>query len=71
MPRVSQNYDIMVEIFPENEKDRRTIAYITDIMTRGVPISEGSRFRYMRDPGERSLYIGGFAYYNQGSGVTM
>ncbi len=35
---------------PQNGKIRRMIAYITDIMKHGeVPISEGSRFRYMRN----------------------
>ncbi len=71
MLRVSQDYDITVELFPENERDKGVIAYFTEMVTRGSPISEGSRFRYMRDTGGHSLYAGSFAYYNYGSGVTM
>ena len=71
MLRASQNYDMTVELFPENEKDKQAIGYFTDMVTRGVPISEGSRFRYMRDKGGHGLYAGSFAYYNYGDGVTM
>ena len=71
LPRVSQDYDMMVELFPENEKDKGAIAYFTEMVTRGVPISDGSRFRYMRDEGGHSVYTGSFAYYNYGDGVTM
>ena len=71
MLRASQDYDILVELFPENEKDKGVIAYFTEMVTRGTPISEESRFRYMRDSGGHSLYVGSFAYYNYGSGVTM
>ncbi len=71
MLRISQDYDITVELFPENEQDKGVIAYFTEMVTRGSPISEGSRFRYMRDTGGHSLYAGSFAYYNYGSGVTM
>lgn len=69
--RASQNYDIAVELFPENEKDKGVIAYFTEMVTRGVPVSEGSRFRYIRDDGGHSLYVASFAYYNYGNGVTM
>ena len=71
MPRASQDYDIMIDLFPENEKDKGAIAYFTEMAARGVPISEGSRFRYLRDASGHSLYTGSFAYYNQGSGVTI
>ena len=71
MLRASQDYDIMVELFPESEKDKGAIAYFTEMVTRGVPISDGSRFRYMRNDGGHSLYAGSFAYYSHGNGVTM
>ncbi len=71
MPRASQDYDIMVDLFPENVKDNGAIAYFTEMVSRGTEISEDSRFRYMRDAGGHSLYTGSFAYYNPGSGVTM
>ena len=69
--RVAQDYDFMVELFPENESSQAVIAYFTNMVTRGAPISEGSRFRYIRDAGGHSLYTGSFAYYNPGNGVTM
>lgn len=71
MPRSSQDYDMMVELFPENAKDNRGFAYFTDMISRGTVISEGSRFRYIRDAGGHSLYVGSFAYYTYGNGVTM
>lgn len=69
--RIAQDYDFMVELFPENEKSQAAIAYFTNMVTRGTPISDGSRFRYIRDAGGHSLYTGSFAYYNSGNGVTM
>lgn len=71
LTRASQDYDIFVELFPENVEDKRAIAYFTEMVSRGTVISEGSRFRYLRDGGGHSLYAGSFAYYNHGSGVTM
>ena len=69
--RVSQDYDIIVELFPDNKENRGAIAYFTDLITKGAPISAESRFRYLRDATGHSLYAGSFAYYNRGSGVTM
>ena len=71
LPRTSQDYDITVELFPENEKDRGAIAYFTEMIRRGSPISEESHFRYLRDAAGHNLYAGSFAYYNRGSGVTI
>ena len=71
MYNLAQDNDVLVELFPENEKDKDALAYLTNMLSGGTPIAEGSRFRYRRDAGGYSLYTGGFAYYNQGSGVTM
>ncbi len=71
MPNLSQDNDIVVELFPENEKDQEAIAYFTSMVSTGTPIAEGSRFRYRRDAGGRSYYSGSFAYYYPGNGVTM
>lgn len=71
MARASQDYDIFVELFPENVNDKGAIAYFTKMVSQGTVISEDSRFRYLRDGGGHSLYAGSFAYYNYGSGVTM
>ena len=71
MLRTAQDYDIVVELFPENEKNPAAVAYFTEMVSGGTPISAGSRFRFRRDNSGHSLYTGSFAYYNEGSGVTM
>ena len=71
MVGLSQDYDILVELFPENEKNPETISYFTGMVSGGTVIAEGTRFRYHRDAGGNSFYTGNFAYYNPGNGVTM
>lgn len=71
LSRLAQDYDIQIELFPENEKDQNAIAYFTEMVTGGTAIADGSRFRYMRDSNGHSFYTGSFAYYYPGSGVTM
>ena len=71
MVGLSQDNDIIVELFPENEKNPAAISYFTSMVTSGTVIADGTRFRYHRDAGGNSFYTGNFAYYNQGSGVTM
>lgn len=68
---LSQDYDILVELFPENEKSPEAISYFTGMVSGGSAIAEGTRFRYHRDAGGNSFYTGNFAYYNPGNGVTM
>lgn len=69
--RISQDYDVMVELFPENEKDPSAIAYFTDMVSNGTLISEDSKFRYLRDANGHNLYVGSFAYYSSDHGITM
>jgi nitrogen fixation/metabolism regulation signal transduction histidine kinase len=71
MVGLSQDNDIVVELFPENEQNPAAIAYFTRMVSGGTAIADGTRFRYRRDNGGNSYYTGNFAYYNQGSGVTM
>ena len=71
MVGLAQDNDIIVELFPENEKNPAAIAYFTRMVSGGTVIAEGTRFRYRRDASGNSFYTGNFAYYNQGSGVTM
>ena len=71
MYNLSQDNDVLVELFPENEKNQDAISYLTAMLSGGTPIADGSRFRYRRDAGGHSIYTGGFAYYNKGTGVTM
>ncbi|MBR4755900.1 MAG: HAMP domain-containing histidine kinase, partial [Bacteroidales bacterium] len=71
MFNISKNNDILVELFPENEKDQDAIAYFTQMVSLGTPIADGSRFRFRKDAGGRNYYTGSFAYYYPGNGVTM
>lgn len=71
MVGLSQDYDIIVELFPENEKNPEAISYFTGMVSGGTVIADGTRFRYHRDAGGNSFYTGNFAYYNPGNGVTM
>ncbi|MBR1926866.1 MAG: cache domain-containing protein, partial [Bacteroidales bacterium] len=71
MVGLSQDNDIIVELFPENEKNPAAITYFTRMVSGGTVIADGTRFRYHRDAAGNSFYTGNFAYYNQGSGVTM
>ena len=71
LSRLAQDYDIQIELFPEDEKDQNAIAYFTEMVTGGTPIADGSRFRYRRDSNGHSFYTGSFAYYYPGKGVTM
>lgn len=71
MVGLSQDNDLIVELFPENEQNPAAIAYFTRMVSGGTPIADGTRFRFWRDTGGNSFYTGDFAYYNQSSGVTM
>ena len=71
MYNLSQDNDLMVELFRENEKDKDAIAYFTEMVSGGTPIADGSRFRYRRDSGGNNFYTGSFAYYDPESGITM
>lgn len=71
MVGLSQDNDIIVELFPENEKNPSAITYFTRMVSEGTVIAEGTRFRYHRDSGGNNFYTGNFAYYTQGNGVTM
>ena len=65
MYNLSQDNDLMVELFRENEKDKDAIAYFTEMVSGGTPIADGSRFRYRRDSGGNNFYTGSFAYYEK------
>ncbi len=69
--RVSQNYDIIVELFPENITDPQAIAYFREMLSDGTMIADNSKFLYKRDANGNNLYVGSFAYYDPSSGVTM
>lgn len=69
--RASQNYDVVVELFPENISDPRATIYFREMLSDGIPIAENSKFLYKSDSNGHNLYVGSFAYYDPSSGVTM
>lgn len=69
--RISQDYDIGVDLFREDMMTQHTISYFTNLMSQGIPIHENSRFRYLSDENGNHMYVGNFAYYNTGNGLTM
>jgi Signal transduction histidine kinase involved in nitrogen fixation and metabolism regulation len=71
LSRLAQDYDIGIELFPDSEKTPETMAYFTGMVNNGTPIADNSRFRFHRSTDGSGLYVGGFAYYNPGSGLTM
>ncbi len=71
MVGLSQDNDIIVELFPENEQNPAAVNYFTRMVSEGTAIADGTRFRYRRDNNGNSFYTGNFAYYNSGTGVTM
>lgn len=70
MYQVSQDYDIMVELFGSNIKDPAAIAYFSNRVSGGTAIADGSRFLFMRDGNGHMLYTGVFLYYLGRNGVT-
>jgi len=68
--RISQDYDLMVEIFRDADPDERGMAYYYNIISNGKPVEEGSHFLYMRDAGGYTIYIGNFTFYESKSGLT-
>ncbi|MBQ0144275.1 MAG: hypothetical protein KBS78_03735, partial [Bacteroidales bacterium] len=69
--RISQDYDVGVEIFTEDMKTPQTVAYFTSMVSSGIAINEGSRFRYISDDKGNHLYVGSFAFYSPDNGLAM
>jgi len=68
--RISQNNDIIVELFSAQNNDQQAIAYFNSVLASGTRISNASRFLYLRDASGHTIYTGNFVYYNEEVGVT-
>lgn len=69
--RISQDHNIIVELYPDMNNNRQVAAYVSERASAGTLISEGSRFRYLHDAGGRGIYTGCFVYYSQKNGLSV
>lgn len=67
LSRVRQEYDIDVVLIDEN--DRESQLYFSKIAGGGVPVADGSSFRYITDSNGNSSYAGIFMFYSRESGL--
>lgn len=70
MGRISQDYDVGLFIFNDNEGDPSVLAYISERFINGTRLSDASRFVYNRTPQGRAQYTGRFVYRAPGGGGT-
>lgn len=66
--RMSQEYEVGLFLFKDNEGDPAVMSYIADLLARGTPIADNSRFQYSRSANGMSQYTGHFVYYSPASG---
>ena len=65
--RLRQSCDIDVAVIKEN--DRRTAARFSELLRTGTPITNDSRFMFIKDANGSRGYAGIFAFYNPQSGL--
>lgn len=68
MGRLRQNCDLDVVVIKEG--NQRAGAIFNEMIRTGVPISNGSRFMFVKDSKGNSSYAGTFAFYNKEHGLT-
>lgn len=68
--RMSQEYDLGLYLFSDNNADDSVLSYLADLYANGSPIADNSRFIYSRSASGTSRYAGRFAYYTPDSGMT-
>lgn len=68
--RMSQEYDVGLYLFKDNEGDANVLSYLADLFAKGSPIADNSRFIYSRSANGMSRYAGRFAYYAPAQGMT-
>lgn len=66
--RMSQEYEVGLLLFKDNEGDPGVISYIADLLARGTPIADNSRFYYSRSANGMAQYTGHFVYYSPATG---
>lgn len=65
--RIRQSYDVLVSVI--RDKDSRGLAYFNNVLSTGVPISEGSRFLFMTKENGTNSYVGAFLFWSEETGV--
>ena len=68
--RMSQDYELGLFMFKENEGDPAILAYLSDLLSRGSAIADNSRFMYSRSANGMSQYTGHFVYFNTVAGMV-
>jgi len=68
--RISQDYDLSVYLFNDNEQNPAIIQFFNDRVRNGIPISDNSRFRYTYNANGHIRYTGMFIYIHPNAGVT-
>ncbi len=75
---ITQDYNITVTLSKENDnttytvmgEEVPTLEYFSTIISSASPLSNYSRFAYLRLPNGASSYIGAFSYYSERSGLV-
>lgn len=68
--RNEQDYSISVYVFNNTNNSRAAANQYNAILKDGVPISDNSRFLYVKRDGGHSYYVGVFLYLIEGSGLS-
>ncbi len=68
--RSDQEYTVTAYVFNDNNSGRAAAAQYNSIIKDGVPISDNSRFLYVKRDNGHSYYVGLFLYLIEGSGVS-
>lgn len=66
--RLSQDYEVGMYLFKENEGDPAILTFLADRLSNGSPVSDDSRFVYTRSAQGRPQYTGHFVFYTPHNG---
>lgn len=68
--RNNRDYSVKVYVFNRGNNTRASANLYNSLIADGVPISDNSRFLYVKKEGASPYYIGVFFYLIEGSGVS-
>lgn len=70
LSRMTQNYDMSVYLFTNEEKDPAAVSFFNDMAQSGVQIGAGSRFRFFTTGSGYTRYAGVFSYVDHQYSVS-
>lgn len=70
LSRISQDYDVSLYMFNEEQSDAAVVRYFADRLSSGVAIADSSRFSYSRSGSGKAQYTGVFEYGDAQGGRT-